>query len=241
MSKQTWTVGVALGAVLSQSPAFPQGLVISEVFYDARGADGGREWVELFNPGPLTIDLSTWSLGYGGADFTYGTLALGGEIVPGDYFLIGGGDFDINVDFSPNLQNGGDTADGVALFDLPPADIDRASVPFFAVLYGGINANGLPVAGGLIPPAGVPGAPPGGSIELTGDGGWRVQPVPTPDTGPLVAAPTGDPDDAVTVPVPGTLALMVGGLASLVLGLRGCAGARCRTPRDGSGGFVTAQ
>lgn len=37
-------------------------VVISEIMYDLEGADGGREWLEVFNNGSEAVDLSGWRL-----------------------------------------------------------------------------------------------------------------------------------------------------------------------------------
>lgn len=43
------------GQVLAQ-------VVLNEIMYDLEGSDSGREWIEIFNGGSQTIDLSTWKL-----------------------------------------------------------------------------------------------------------------------------------------------------------------------------------
>ncbi len=42
---------------------YPSDLLISEVLYDAPGADEGNEWVEIFNPTGGTINLAGYKLG----------------------------------------------------------------------------------------------------------------------------------------------------------------------------------
>ena len=42
-----------------------QNLIISEVFYDHSSSDDGKEWVELYNAGNSSINLSSYSLGNG--------------------------------------------------------------------------------------------------------------------------------------------------------------------------------
>jgi hypothetical protein len=39
------------------------GLVISEMVYNEPGSDAGGEWIEIFNRGPSTIDLSNYKIG----------------------------------------------------------------------------------------------------------------------------------------------------------------------------------
>lgn len=40
-------------------------VIISEFVYDAAGADSGQEWVELFNAGSASVDLTKWKLNDG--------------------------------------------------------------------------------------------------------------------------------------------------------------------------------
>jgi hypothetical protein len=207
-------LAAGLGGALGAAPACAgsmDGVVISEVLYDASGADDGREWVELFNGGADAVDLSGWSLGWGGTDYTSGQLALTGVIEPGAYWVVGGPEsatenasplFDDPVDLAPDLQNSGATADGVALFDLPPESVDASTLPISAVVYGETNESGLLDASGAAGPPQVGDAPGGASIELTA-AGWRIQTEPTPGDGPL------------TAPEPGSRATAAAALAAL--------------------------
>ncbi|OGM93320.1 hypothetical protein A2372_02905 [Candidatus Wolfebacteria bacterium RIFOXYB1_FULL_54_12] len=49
------------GDPLSVAPQFYP-IVINEIMYDVPGADGGREWVELYNAGTSAVDISDWKL-----------------------------------------------------------------------------------------------------------------------------------------------------------------------------------
>jgi len=228
MLRLSWTMkGLLLAAAcVCHAPvhAIPvAGLVISEVLYDPPGADNGREWVELYNAGGVPIDLAAWSLGYGGADYGSGTLQLSGVVAPDSYFLVGGAPdagFDLPVDFAPDLQNSGAVADGLALFELPADAIGPGSLPRFAVVYGGVNANALLGADGAPAVVDVGDAPSGSSIALLDDGSWQVLATPTPGSGPLTpAAP-------VAVPAPATALLLLLGAGALV--------AARRAPRAGA-------
>lgn len=187
-------------APLSVSALPITSLVISEVMFNPSGADDQREWVEIYNGTGADIDLSGYSLGWGGGDYTTGTLQLSGVIGSGATFLTGGPlsdagngnpTFDQAVDFGPNLQNGGLFVDGVALFDTQATFITAATVPIDAVLYGIFNVAGL------IDETGSPGAVDylgfgnaGSSIELT-DSGWLSQAAPTPGVGPVLTPEPG--------------------------------------------------
>ncbi|MGH1347417.1 MAG: amidohydrolase family protein [Nannocystales bacterium] len=168
------------------------GLVIAEFYYDHPGGDDGFEWVKLFNGTGSTVDLSGYSLAWGGNDYTYGQLQLVGTIDPGACFLVGGpsGDadsgfagvpaFDQAEVFTPNAQNSGDTADAMALFDVPAASINGATVPLDAVIYGGNNASGLLDETGVAGLVDVADAGSGESVVLQDDLSWGILLDPTP-------------------------------------------------------------
>jgi hypothetical protein len=170
--------------------------------YNPSGGDDGREWVELWNAGPVAIDLSNYSLGWGVVDYTSGVLQLAGTILPGQYFVVGGPgsdagngnpSYDQVANFTPDLVNPFFFSAGVALFDVVAASVTPATVPVHAVIYGGIFGNVF----GLMDETGAPGAvdlpvppfvPAGTSLEFDG-AGWAPQGSPTPGSGNLVPEP----------------------------------------------------
>jgi hypothetical protein len=168
------------------------GFIIAEVFYNPAGGDNSYEWVKLFNGTGATIDLSGYSLGWGGTDYTYGTLQLEGTIDPGSCFLVGGpnGDaatgfpggaaFDQSVALSPNVQNSGDVADGVALFDVTAVMIGAATTPIDAVIYGDTNSNGLLDETGAAGAVDVADAGSGNGLVLQDDLTWTTTATLTP-------------------------------------------------------------
>jgi hypothetical protein len=169
-------------------------LALSEVFYDATGSDDGREWIELVNESDVPIELGGFSLGWGGSNYLSGTQALAGVIAPGDVFVVGGPlseaananpVFDLAVDLEADLQNGGATADGVALFDVPVEELLAETVPLDAVLYGESNDSGLLGPLGVPAAVDVADAPGGSSVERGADGIWRVKELPTPGAHPV--------------------------------------------------------
>ncbi len=172
----------------------PGAVVLSEVFYDATGSDDGLEWVELFNAGDTTVDLSGYSLGNGGGDYTYSKVQLAGLVGPGETFVVGGPTrgsanglpvFDQAVNFEPDFQNSGDHGDGVALFDKPTFQVSASTVPIDAVVYGPDNANGLIDETGAANPPEVGDAPAGSSIvRMTLSGTWAVRVNPDPNAAP---------------------------------------------------------
>jgi len=166
------------------------GLILSEIFYNSTGTDDGNEWIEIYNNSDQAIDLSGYSIGYGGANYTIGTVQLQGTIAARGCFVVGGPNvsaaswnptYDQTYNFQPNLENSGETsaADGIALFDVPAAQITASKVPIDAVIYGGQNSSNL------IDQTGNPGTSAGyafanQSMERTSTG-WRVQTTPSPN------------------------------------------------------------
>jgi hypothetical protein len=212
-------LALALAAWLApaSAAALPTGaLWISEVMYNPNGGDNGREWVELYNASGADVDLSGWSLGWGGADYTTGVLQLSGLLAAGDYFVVGGPTSDANnenpsydqvANFTPDLQNPLLASDGIALFDVPAASVTAATVPVHVLIYGGLfNLNGL------LDEQGNPGAidagiaPAGETLEFDG-AGWSVQASPSPGGGLL--APLAP------LPEPGAAGLLLLGAAAL--------------------------
>ncbi|MCA9704232.1 MAG: lamin tail domain-containing protein [Myxococcales bacterium] len=173
------------------APAFPT-LIIAEVYYDHTNMDDMFEWVKIYNGTGAPVDLSGHSLGWGGTDYTYGTLDLSGMVNSGECFLVGGpnGDaasgfpagpmFDQAEVFTPNLQNSGTAGDAVALFDVAAAAIGPATVPLDAVIYGPNNDNGLLDETGMAGVVDVADAPAASSVRLQSDGTWAINPMPAP-------------------------------------------------------------
>lgn len=184
------------------------GLVISEVMFNPTGADDGREWIELFNDSGSAVDLSGYSLGWGGADYTVGALALPSvTLAAGAYYVIGGPvsdagngnpSFDLVANFAPDLQNPFIVADGIALFD------SGSPNPIHVVIYGLLNLSGL------VDETGAPGAvdvafPGAAGTTLVWNGtSWSGGSAASPGTGSLIA-----------VPETGSAALTLLGLAGL--------------------------
>ena len=165
------------------------GLVISELFYNPPSGDDGFEWVELFNGSAGSIDLSGYSMGNGGGDYTTSLVQLEGIIEPGSCFVVGGPEstdgngnptYDQVYNFSPDFQNSGDKADGVALFDIPADQVTNTTVPIDTLIYGGSNANGLLDETGEAGEVDCGAAGGGSSLELTTDG-WISQPELSPN------------------------------------------------------------
>ncbi len=221
----------ALACTLAAFPLASRAqLALSEVFYDAAGADDGFEWIELQNTSDAPVDLGGFSLGWGGSNYLAGAVALAGVVAAGGYFVVGGPEstpdnaspvFDLALDLEPDLQNSGETADGVALFDVPVEEVTAETVPLAVVIYGAENSSGLLDETGLPGAVDVADAPGGSSIERGSDGVWRVQAAPTP----------GAP--ARPVPEPAGIALAAASGAALAA----CATQRAARPRNARCGF----
>ena len=208
---------LALVAAPRAAEALPVGdLWVSEVMYNPTGwNDDGSEWVELFNAGSTDIDLSSYSLGWGGADYTTGVVQLTGTIHSGQYFVVGGPTSDADngnptyvqvENFDPNLENGFWASGGVALFDVVAASVDATTIPVHAVIYGGLfvgNDNGLIDETGAPGAVNAPFVGGGSSVEFDG-AGFAAQDTPSAGSGGLVPVPEATPS-----------LLMVLGLAGL--------------------------
>ena len=178
----------------------PGEVVISEVMYDPSGSDDGYEWIELVNVGGWAIDLSKrpLALGWGGDDYTYGGLTLdSGTLTTCETFVVGGPEsgannanptYDQSENWSPDLQNSGNPADGVALFNFPHAYVTAATPPIDAVIYGTANGNCLLDESGSCGSVDVGDVSSGGTVERTTEAGaWQTQSTPTPGSSPLTS------------------------------------------------------
>ena len=141
------------------------------------------------------MDLSGWSLGWGGNSYLTGQADLSGILAPGACLLVGGPTsdadngspvFDLPLNFSPDIENSGDKADGVALFDVPSSEVSTNTVPYDAVVYGGANTSAL------LGSDGAPAAPHvadtwgGSSLLRTASDTWEINENPTPGLCPVI-------------------------------------------------------
>lgn len=193
----------------------PGQVILSEVLYDVSSGDDGLEWIELFNSGSSAVDLSTYSLGNGGTDYTYSLVQLSGVLAPGATFVVGGPTsnssnanptFDLTVNFSPDLQNSGTTGDGVALFDVPANQVTAATVPIDAVIYGPNNNSNLIDESGTANAPEVSDATAGSSIErIDLQGNWQIQSSPNPNATPLGGGSNLPPTAVISSPSNGAV------------------------------------
>jgi hypothetical protein len=165
-------------------------VVLVEVLFNVEGSDNGLEWIKLYNRSNEPVDLASWSVGWGGDDFTYGVLQLSGIVGPDSCFIVGGPEsnaesgnpnFDQVANFNPDLQNSDSSGpgDGIALFDLPADQINAGTVPVDSVVYGPDNNSGLLGPNGNPYPTALVGiGNPGNSIVRNDSGAWVVNTTP---------------------------------------------------------------
>ena len=116
------------------------GLVINEFIPNPASTDTDFEWVELYNGGSSTVDLSGWVVNTGTTTFSKpGVIPVGTEIIAGGYLVVGQTETSIpEVDVAApgfSLGNSGSTnADGVRLEDCDGVVVDT-------VIYGGDNTG----------------------------------------------------------------------------------------------------
>lgn len=188
-------------------------IVINEFLPNAVGADGGNEWIELFNNGANPIDISDWEIQKATSSYSLiYTLPPGTSLLSGDYFVIGGSNImeaDVNLDIGNQLGlgNAGSSGDALRLLDGLGNIIDT-------IIYGPNNNDGFLDDFGNIALsfAATPNA--GQSLGRLFDG------IDTNHSGNdfvTFSAPTiGSSNNVSTVPVPAALWLFGSGLIGLI-------------------------
>ncbi|HNQ43140.1 MAG TPA: lamin tail domain-containing protein, partial [Candidatus Cloacimonadota bacterium] len=135
--KRLWIrIGIS-GLMMVLLSSLASRVVINELCYDPAGADSGKEWIELYNSGSQSVDLSGAYLLAGGTTyaiiFTFPYFVLR----PGRFVLIGGQEVP-NTHFSASftLQNGLGDTDGIRYQSADGLYSDT-------VLYSSPNVNNL--------------------------------------------------------------------------------------------------
>ncbi len=185
------------------APALTAELILIELYIDEPGMapetdDDGYEWIKLYNNSNETLDLAGYSLGWGGNNYTVGTMQLSGMIPSNGCLLVGGPEksedngsptFGLASNFDPDLENGGDQADGVAVFAVAAAEVEADTIPIDVVIYGAeTNRFELIDEKGDVGRIDLAQVDPGEAMRRNGDGSWRLSNVPTPDAcTPLLA------------------------------------------------------
>ena len=63
-------------------------IYINEIMYDLSGTETGREWIEIYNAGSDTIDLSSWKFFEGNVNHSLNNISGGNNISAGGYAII---------------------------------------------------------------------------------------------------------------------------------------------------------
>ncbi|MEZ4316766.1 MAG: lamin tail domain-containing protein [Myxococcota bacterium] len=127
-----------LGGLLTLVLAAQGAVVINEFEADPAGADGGYEWIELYNDGAAPVDVSGWTIQK--ATNTYSTVFTfdpGVSIPAGGYVVIGEASV-VGVDYyAPSvlgMGNASSSGDAIRL-------VDGGGTPVDTVVYGPDNAD----------------------------------------------------------------------------------------------------
>ncbi len=112
-------------------------VIINEVMYDPVGTDDFHEWIELYNPRDIAVNLEGWVLLSGGEAFDT-TFVFPRKMIQAHGFLLIGEEDVENADIIAllDLQNGGAESDGIRLISANGYYTDT-------VLYDSPNSNGL--------------------------------------------------------------------------------------------------
>jgi len=160
--------------------------------------------VKLYNGTAAPIDLSQYSLWYGGQNYGGPNLAnptmklqLNGTIPANGCFIVGGPlsiagvngtpapVFDQSIDFNPDIENSGDRADAVGLFKQTANVALNLANLIDTVIYGTTNSDFVgPGTGNVKPPVSVGDAPAGSSIRRKTKAMWEIN--ATPNSVPCV-------------------------------------------------------
>lgn len=123
-----------LGGFLSAS-----NVVINEVLYDAEGNDSGNEWIELYNAGTDSVNLSGWSIQKASSEFQNVYSFNEGIFLDANSYLLLGGEFVSGTDITANISFYNSSGSSVAI-----RLISGDSLYTDTVIYGSPNTNNLP-------------------------------------------------------------------------------------------------
>jgi hypothetical protein len=224
---------IALAGLLSAAATASGAVVITEFHYNPNGSEGaGQEWIEIYNTGDATVDLTGWDYGDSQDETYVSDFAAGTSLAPGAAAVIvnqsaatfhqiwGTGIQVITTDVGISLGNTGSaTNETIVIRDPSDTVVD-------AVNYE-TGTNGWPGNGGnqatvyLLPTAIDALANDVGTnwaVSVPGFDGAYVALGLNPDIANATLMDTGSPGVVVSqvVPEPGSAALLgVAGLAAL--------------------------
>ena len=62
-------------------------VVINEIMYDVSGTDSDREWIEIYNGGTSSVDVSSWKFFEEGSNHSL-TVHIGSAVIPADGYAM---------------------------------------------------------------------------------------------------------------------------------------------------------
>lgn len=143
-------IGVLMGLLLVGSIAHA-GLVINEIMYDAPGTDTDHEWIEVYNGGASSVDLTTYKLFEANTNHSLVSVSGGNTLAAGGYAVIAAtpDTFEIDwptfsgilLDSSFSLSN--ETGETLSLKDASGAVTDTVTYATSAGAAGDGNTLGL--------------------------------------------------------------------------------------------------
>jgi len=83
------TTSIIGGAIVNQPQFFP--VIINEIMYNPAGSDKEREWIEIFNNGEVSVDLSNWKFYEGGVNHKLNLIQGSPMLLPKSYAIITNG------------------------------------------------------------------------------------------------------------------------------------------------------
>ena len=110
---------------------------INELVSDPSGTDTGLEWVELYNSGATSVDVSSWAVASGTSSFSGLGIIPEGTVIPAGAFLVVGQSAIAVVDVVADgfsLGNASSNSDGARIEDCNGTAVDT-------VIYGTPNTD----------------------------------------------------------------------------------------------------
>ncbi len=176
-----------------------ESIKINEFLPNPSGTDADHEWLELYNAGTSSVDLSAWTIEWGTSSYSNSAGLSGWGLDPGDFLLVGGSSVDgVHVVIDLNLGNAGSSSDAVRL-------VDCLGIPADSVIYGSPNSDDWADDTGTPATSMAPKPNDDQSLERTSDGldsdacgiDFMVADDPTPGTSN--ALDPGDTGDTGTI------------------------------------------
>jgi hypothetical protein len=121
-------------------------IVITEILYDPAGEDDGKEFVELYNAGSTSVDISGWKLQDLEGDPATGPVPTGTIMAPGDVVLLIEGDGPgVPADVGSQFRTAWNLPVSVRTFPLVPWQDRAQRANFIEEVLALLDASGEPV------------------------------------------------------------------------------------------------